>query len=163
MDTYLTTIARLKLKPRCLDDYWSKTRNDIIPGVGRHRLDKLTPEHPEVMHAAMLNEVHAPSHVVKVHRNLSRALKMTNRRRIISENVATLVDPPSLGTRPRRTPFSRDESKAFLAAAERPTFMRWAIGVGMDFQQGEALGLRWQYVDVEQGLFHLAWKLQRRT
>lgn len=33
METYLTDIASLKLKPRSLDDYWSKTRNDIIPGV----------------------------------------------------------------------------------------------------------------------------------
>ncbi|MER7035093.1 integrase, partial [Streptomyces albidoflavus] len=51
MTTYLTTIASLKLKPRSLDDYWSKTRNDIIPGVGRHRLDKLAPEHLERMYA----------------------------------------------------------------------------------------------------------------
>ncbi|MDQ0832497.1 hypothetical protein QF032_004341 [Streptomyces achromogenes] len=41
MTIYLTDIASLKLKPRSLDDYWSKTRNDIVPGVGKHRLDKL--------------------------------------------------------------------------------------------------------------------------
>ncbi len=32
METYLTDIASLTLKPRSLDDYWSKTRNDIVPG-----------------------------------------------------------------------------------------------------------------------------------
>ncbi|WP_371593188.1 tyrosine-type recombinase/integrase [Streptomyces virginiae] len=163
MDTYLTTIASLKLKPRSLDDYWSKTRNDIIPGVGKHRLDKLAPEHLEAMYAVMLDDGHAPSHVVKVHRILSRALKIAHRRRLINENVATLVDPPSVDET-EANPFSREESKAFLAAAaQRPTFMRWAIGVGMGFRQGEALGLRWQYVDLEQGLFHPAWQLQRLT
>lgn len=60
METYLTEIASLKLKPRSLDDYWSKTRNDIIPGVGQHRLDKLAPEHLERMYRAMLDEGHAP-------------------------------------------------------------------------------------------------------
>lgn len=44
----------------------------------------------------MLDEGHAPSHVLKVHRILSRALKVAHRRRMIVENVATLVDPPTV-------------------------------------------------------------------
>ncbi|WP_308312476.1 tyrosine-type recombinase/integrase [Streptomyces sp. ISL-11] len=163
METYLTTIASLKLKPRSLDDYWSKTRNDIVPGVGGHRLDKLQPEHLERMYAAMLAEGHAPSHVLKVHRILSRALKIAHRRRVIGENVATLVDPPSVDET-EANPFTKEQAKAFLeAAAKRPTFMRWTVGVGMGFRQGETLGLRWPYVDLEQELFHPRWQLQRLT
>ncbi|MGW7521202.1 tyrosine-type recombinase/integrase [Streptomyces sp. NPDC054796] len=161
MTTYLTTIASLKLKPRSLDDYWSKTRNDIVPGLGQHRLDKLAPEHLERLYADMLEEGHAPSHVLKVHRILSRALKIAHRRRIVSENVATLVDPPSVDET-EANPFTRAEAKAFLlAAAKRPTFMRWLVGVGVGFRQGESLGLRWTYVDLEAELFHPRWQLQR--
>ncbi|ARZ68750.1 integrase [Streptomyces albireticuli] len=161
MDTYLTTIAPLKLRPRSLDDYWSKTRNDIVPGIGQHRLDKLGPEHLEKMYAGMLVEGHAPSHVLKVHRILSRALKIAHRRRIIGENVATLVDPPSADETEAR-PFTQEEAKAFLeAAAKRPTFMRWVVGVGLGFRQGETLGLRWTYVDLVAELFHPRWQLQR--
>ncbi|WP_405567884.1 tyrosine-type recombinase/integrase [Streptomyces phaeochromogenes] len=163
MTTYLTDIASLKLKPRSLDDYWSKTRNDIVPGVGKHRLDKLAPEHLERMYRAMLDAGHAPSHVVKVHRILSRALKIAHRRRIIGENVATLVDPPSVDET-EANPFTTEQAKAFLeAAAKRPNFMRCCVGVGMGFRQGEALGLRWSYVDFEAELFHPQWQLQRLT
>lgn len=163
MTTYLTDIAGLTLKPRSLDDYWSKTRNDIIPGVGKHRLDKLAPEHLERMYRAMLDAGRAPSHVVKVHRILSRALKIARRRRLIGENVATLVDPPSVDEH-EANPFTKQEAKAFLeAAAKRPTFMRWIVGVGMGFRQGETLGLRWPYVDLEAELFHPKWQLQRLT
>lgn len=163
MTTYLTDIASLKLKPRSLDDYWSKTRNDIVPGVGKHRLDKLAPEHLERMYRVMLDNGHAPSHVVKVHRILSRALKIAHRRRIIGENVATLVDPPTVDET-EANPFTTEQAKAFLeAAAKRPTFMRWCVGVGMGFRQGEALGLRWPYVDFEAELFHPQWQLQRLT
>jgi integrase len=163
METYLTDIASLKLRPRSLDDYWSKTRNDIIPGVGQHRLDKLEPEHLERMYRALLDAGHAPSHVLKVHRILSRALKIAHRRRMIVENVATLVDPPSQDET-EANPFTIEEAKAFLAAAvKRPTFLRWVIGVGMGFRQGECLGLRWQYVDLDNGLFHPQWQLQRLT
>ncbi|WP_369186077.1 tyrosine-type recombinase/integrase [Streptomyces sp. R08] len=163
MTTYLTDIASLKLKPRSLDDYWSKTRNDIVPGVGQHRLDKLAPEHLERMYRKMLDNGRAPSHVVKVHRILSRALKIAHRRRIIGENVATLVDPPSIDET-EANPFTTEQAKAFLqAAAKRPTFMRWCVGVGMGFRQGETLGLRWTYVDFEAELFHPKWQLQRLT
>ncbi|MFF9591840.1 tyrosine-type recombinase/integrase [Streptomyces sp. NPDC014646] len=163
MTTYLETIASLKLKPRSLDDYWSKTRNDIVPGVGQHRLDKLAPEHLERMYADMLREGHAPSHVLKVHRILSRALKIAHRRRLITENVATLVDPPTVDEA-EANPFTKEEAKAFLeAAAKRPTFMRWIVGVGMGFRQGETLGLRWPYVDLEGELFRPEWQLQRLT
>ncbi|MGW1224223.1 tyrosine-type recombinase/integrase [Streptomyces sp. NPDC002530] len=163
MTTYLDTIASLKLKPRSLDDYWSKTRNDIAPGVGQHRLDKLAPEHLERMYADMLQEGHAPSHVLKVHRILSRALKIAHRRRLITENVATLVDPPT-ADETEANPFTQEEAKAFLeAAAKRPTFMRWIVGVGMGFRQGETLGLRWPYVDLDAELFRPEWQLQRLT
>ncbi|MEU9605056.1 tyrosine-type recombinase/integrase [Streptomyces sp. NPDC048057] len=163
MTTYLTDIASLKLRPRSLDDYWSKTRNDIVPGIGQHRLDKLRPEHLERMYRVMLDEGHAPSHVLKVHRILSRALKIAHRRRMISENVATLVDPPSLDET-ETNPFTQEEARAFLeAAAKRPTFMRWIVGVGVGFRQGETLGLRWKYVDLENELFHPQWQLQRLT
>lgn len=163
MTTYLTDIASLKLKPRSLDDYWSKTRNDIVPGVGQHHLDKLQPEHLERMYTAMIREGHAPSHVLKVHRILSRALKIAHRRRIIGENVATLVDPPS-SEETETNPFTSDQAKAFLeVAARHRNFMRWAVGVGMGPRQGEALGLRWVYVDLEAGLFHPQWQLQRLT
>ncbi|GGY08575.1 site-specific integrase [Streptomyces hiroshimensis] len=163
MNTYLTTIANLKLKPRSLDDYWSKTRNDIIPNLGQHRLDKLQPEHLERAYAAMLGAGHAPSHVLKVHRILSRALKIAHRRRVIGENVATLVDPPS-ADETEANPFSKEEVKAFLqAAAKRRTFMRWVVGIGNGFRQGETLGLRWPYVDLERELFHPRWQLQRLT
>jgi phosphoribosyl-AMP cyclohydrolase len=41
MTTYLDTIAVQKLAPRSHDDYWSKTRNWIIPCIGQHRIDKV--------------------------------------------------------------------------------------------------------------------------
>jgi integrase len=82
---------------------------------------------------------------------------------MIVENVATLVDPPTVDET-EANPFTMEEAKAFLlAAAKRPTFMRWLVGVGMGFRQGEALGLRWKYVDLEGELFSPHWQLQRLT
>jgi hypothetical protein len=132
MVTYLTTIAPQKLKPRSLDDYWSKTRNDIVPGIGKHRLDRLRPEHLDELYLNLHKQGHAPSHVLKVHRIISRALKIAERRELIGRNVATLVDAPTV-TEVEITPLSKDEAKAFLKAAlKRRNGLRWAMGLEMN-------------------------------
>jgi hypothetical protein len=45
-----------KMAPRTLSDYRSKTRNWISPLLGKHRLDRLTPEHLDAAYAVMLRE-----------------------------------------------------------------------------------------------------------
>ena len=163
MDTYLSSIAVHKLKPRSLDDYWSKTRNDIVPNIGAHRLDRLRPEHLDAMYAALLDKGRASSHVLKVHRILSRALKIAHRRELVGRNVATLVDPPSVDEE-EVNPFTQEEARAFLqAATKRPNALRWAVGVGLGIRQGEALGLRWEYVNLDAGHLRTQWQLQRLT
>lgn len=84
-------------------------------------------------------------------------------RRLVTENIATLVDPPAVDET-EANPFTMEEARAFLlAAAKRPTSLRWLIGVGTRFRQGEVLGLRWKYVDREAEPFHPHWQLQRLT
>lgn len=161
MTTYLDTVAALKVKPRTLDDYWSKARNDIFPHIGKHRIDRLRPEHLDELMLKLRQQGHAPSHILKVFRIVSRALKIAVRRELVARNVAELVDPPSVEETEAR-PFSQDEAVAFLqAAVKRRNPMRWAIGVSLGLRQGEALGLRWQYVDLERGHFNVWWQLQR--
>jgi integrase len=99
----------------------------------------------------MLDAGKAPSHVLKVHRILSRMLKIAVRRGIVSRNVAQLVDPPS-ASESEILPFTREETRAILTAArKRPTADRWSVGLALGLRQGEALGLRWSYVDLTTG------------
>ncbi|MET8698267.1 tyrosine-type recombinase/integrase [Kitasatospora sp. NPDC004723] len=161
MTTYLTTIANQRLKPRSLDDYWSKTRNHIIPGIGKHRLDRLLPEHLDELYGQLRVEGRAGSHILKVHRIISRALKIAHRRGKVARNVATLVDSPTV-EETDANPFTQEEARRFLVAAmKRPTRVRWVIGVGQGLRQGEALGLRWKYVDEDAGQMDTSWQLQR--
>jgi hypothetical protein len=117
MTTYLDTIAAQRLAPKTLDDYRSKAKNWIVPHLGRHRLDRLQPEHLDALYAAMLRAGKAPTHVLKVHRIVSRALKIAVRRGTIARNVATLVDPPSIEQAEQRQ-LTRTEARAVLAEAQ---------------------------------------------
>jgi integrase len=162
MTTYLETVAARTLAPRSLDDYWSKTRNWIIPKIGQHRLDRLQPEHLDRLYASMAGAGKAPSHIVKVHRIISRALEIAVRRGKVGRNVAKLVDPPPVSSSEVQ-PLSGDEARAILAAAEQMrNGARWSVGLALGLRQGEALGLRWQYVDLDQGTVRIWWQLQRQ-
>src|SRR5918995_6359003 len=100
MTTYLDTIcARLvatgKMAPRTLDDYRSKASRWIVPGLGKHRLDRLRPEHIDTLYAVMATAGKAESHILKVHRILSRALEIAVRRDVITRNVVKQVESPT--------------------------------------------------------------------
>lgn len=163
MATYLDTIAAQKLAPKTLDDYWSKANNWIIPHLGRHRLDRLQPEHLDALYAAMLRAGKAPTHVLKVHRIISRALKIAVRRGKVARNVATLVDPPSVEHAEQQQLTRAEARKVLTAAAGRRNGARWSVALACGLRQGEALGLRWEYVDLDTGDVKVWWQLQRNS
>lgn len=160
---YLDTIASRTLAPRSLDDYRSKARNWIVPCIGKHRLDRLQPEHLDKLYAKMAAEGKASSHQLKVHRIISRALDIAVRRGKIARNVASLVDAPSLTEREIQ-PLSQSEAQRVLAAASaRRNGARWSVGLALGLRQGEALGLRRAYLDLDTGTMRVWWQLQRTT
>jgi integrase len=156
MTKYLDTVcARLvasgTMAPRTHDDYRSKTRLWITPLLGQHRLDRLLPEHLDRAYSRMFEAGLSPSTVLKVHRILSRALSIAVRRDLVARNVTTLVDAPS----PDDTeidPLSRDEARRVLdAVKDWRNGARWSVALALGIRQGEALGLRWSYIDLKTG------------
>jgi integrase len=150
-----------KMAPRTLADYRSKTRNWIDPLLGKHRLDRLTPEHLDGAYTVMLRCGLSPSTVLKVHRVLSRALSIAVRRGRITRNVAKLVDAPSVSPQ-EIEPLTRDEARRILeVAAARRNGARWSVALALGIRQGEALGLRWSSVDLETGVIRAWFQIQR--
>ena len=81
METWLTTIAPRRIRRSTLEStYAPKVRNRIIPGLGKHRLDRLAPEHIERFYTRLEAEGLAPATVLQIHRILSRALKVAMQR-----------------------------------------------------------------------------------
>jgi integrase len=150
-----------KMAPRTLSDYRSKTQNWIVPLLGQHRLNRLTPEHLDTAYTTMLERGMSPSTVLKIHRILSRALKIAVRRGRITRNVATLIDAPSAAAQ-EIEPLSREEARRILeAAATRRNGARWSVALALGIRQGEALGLRWSYLDLETGVIRAWFQIQR--
>ncbi|MFF2215027.1 tyrosine-type recombinase/integrase [Streptomyces antibioticus] len=172
MDVFLDTVCARKVEdgsmaPRTLDDYRSKNRLYITPGIGKHRIDRLAPEHLDKLYLTLLRsggedgEPLASSTVLKVHRVVSRALKVAMQREMITRNVATLLDAPSAEEQ-EIEPLTRAEARAVLdEAGRRRNGARWSVGAALGLRQGEALGMRWSYLDFETGMLRVHWQLQR--
>ena len=158
---WLENVAEPKVRPSTLQGYRSHITNHLLPGLGEHRIDRLQPEHLEKFYAACAQKGLAPATVLQLHRILSRALKVALQRERVGRNVATLVDAPSL-TREEVQPLSAADARAILAAAKgRRNAARWSVALALGMRQGEALGLMWDFVDLDAGTIRVRWALQR--
>ncbi|GII28453.1 site-specific integrase [Planotetraspora mira] len=78
------------------------------------------------------------------------------RRDKVTRNVATLIDAP-VADDPDLEPLTRDEARKILEAAKtRRNSARWSVALSLGIRQGEALGLRWSFVDLDTGVIK-AW------
>lgn len=161
--TYLNDIAGRELAPNTLASYWSAARKWIFPQIGKHRLDRLQPEHLDRVYSHMYAEDMASSYVLKVHRIISRALEVAVRRDKVARNVAKLIDAPG-SSESEIEPLTQAEARRVLAAAEGlRNGARWSVGLALGLRQGETLGLRWKYVDLEARSIRVWFQIGRVT
>ncbi|GAB2820531.1 site-specific integrase [Actinocorallia aurea] len=167
MDEHLNKVCvRLvssgKMAPRTLDDYRSKNALYIVPLLGKHRVDRLLPEHLDDAWQVLYDRGLGTGTVLKTHRILSRALRVGVRREKVGRNVAELIDAPAAGDG-EIEPLSQAEARRILdAVAEQRNGSRFSLGLALGLRQGEAIGLRWRYVDLDAGTVKVWWQLQRQ-
>ncbi len=161
LEHWLEHIASRRVRPRTLESYRSILRMHLVPGIGHHRLDRLQPEHLERLYG-LLGEQLSSSTVLRVHRVLSRALKVAQQRGRVGRNVAVLVDAPQLRRPETALPLSADEARRVMtAAATERNAARWTVALALGLRQSEALGLRWADIDLTRGTLSVRRGLHR--
>jgi integrase len=168
MTYWLNHIAAGKVRPGTLESYSTNVNRYIVPLLGDHRLDRLTPEHIDDAWATLATrkarrggKTLSPNTVRLAHTVLSRALKVAQQRGLIMRNPATMMDGPK-GQRTRADVLTKDQARAILdAAREGRNPARWSVALGLGLRQGEALGLRWSDVDMENGVVRVQHSLSR--
>jgi integrase len=160
---WLEDLAGRRVKPGTLAAYRTAATEWIIPAIGGKRLDRLTPADVRAVHRYVESKGLTSTSALHAHRALGTALRAAVRDGRINRNVAAAeyTDAPRRAAH-GRTGLSADQAKAvLLQAAEDRLASRWLAAFLTGARQGELLGLRWQYVDLEVGVLDLAWSLGR--
>lgn len=160
--TYLADVAPRRCDPTTVQGYASKMRNYVTPVIGKTRLDLLTPDQLDRVYVQMQNAGRADATILQVHRILSRALEVAFRRGMMPRNPAKLIDSPTAKKQEIKPLTEAEALRVLDAAAGSRNSARWSVGLALGLRQGEALGLRWSYVDLDAGELRVWWQLHRR-
>ena len=158
---WFDNVQSRRVRPSTREDQRTHIRLHLAPELGRLRLRDLTPERVETLQISLLDRGLSAATVLKVHRTLSRALKVALQRGFVARNVCSLVDPPRQ-KREEVEPLTKPEARRILAAAtEVRNSARWSVALSLGLRQGEALGLCWDAVDLERGTVAIKQSLAR--
>lgn len=165
MHHWLHNIVRKEVRESTWNrSYRSKVENHVIPGLGWPALTKLDEEDIEAFYADLKDQGLSPASILQIHRILSRALKVAVKRKKIQRNPCQLVTPPRVDPAEPMPP-ERDEAALILSTtAERRNGARWAFALSNGPRQGEALGLLWPMLDLDDpnnATVRIAWELTR--
>jgi integrase len=148
--------GRQSLRPSTRLAYEVHLRRYLIPHLGNGPLASLTVDAVEEMYReiAATGDVEAAT-VRRIHATLMTALSAAVRRGALSSNPARFAELP-VAVRPRMQVWTAQQLALFLDSASldrlHPLYALLAV---TGLRRGEAIGLRWQDVDLDRGLIRV--------
>ena len=158
LDDWLAATAS-SLRPTTAELYGKGISNWITPRIGGLRLQSVTPKHLQDLYAELLvsGRVNgggglSPRSVRLAHQVLHMALGRAAEWRMISRSPASArLDLPRMGHKSIET-WTAEEARRFLeATADDRLGVLWALLLSTGLRRGEALGLRWEDLDLRIG------------
>jgi len=161
LDLWLAEIVKPSVRPWTYRGYEVHVRLHIKPILGRVALERIEPAHVQALLNRKQKEGLSSKSVRYIRGTLRAALQQAVRWGYLARNAAALVDGPRI-ERYEIKPFDATEARRLLDALVNDRLRAlYSVALTMGLRQGEALGLRWQDVDLSLGLLHVQKQLQR--
>lgn len=152
---------RTRLRASTWERYRSLVRHHVIPRIGRIPLGKLRPAHVQAVVDGMLAAGQSRASALQAYRVLSEALRHAVRWQLLAQNPAAGASPP----RPERRELAVLEASQVRALLEEargtPWYVPLLLAAACGLRRGEALGLRWRDVELEERKIRVTATLQR--
>jgi integrase len=161
LETWLKNSAKPNIRPMTFRGYEQIVRVHLIPALGTVRLDKLAPLTVQNFQNRMIASGRAPATVRYARAVLRVALRQAVRWGLIARNPVDLVDGPRVA-RFKIQPLNLEQAQCLLTVVrgDRNEAL-YTVALTLGLRQGEALGLRWQDIDLVRGRLHVEHQLQR--
>ena len=161
LESWLTEVARVTVRPRTYVSYRYVVGFHLIPALGDHPLAGLSPADVQAFLNAKAASGLSPRTVGYLRGVLRGALGHAERTDLVTRNVARLARPPRIPRR-RVSPLSVEQVRTFVAAIAGDRLEAlYLVALGVGLRQGEILGLRWSDVDLAAGTLTVRHALAR--
>jgi integrase len=144
-------------------DSYDLNRRRLAPHVGSIRLDVLRPVHVQQAYSALSSTGLSPKSVRQAHRLLHASLQDAIRLGLLSVNVTDSTSPPRDKHTEMRTLTAPQLITLFQATRDDPLHALWIVLATTGLRLGEALGLRWEDIDLNAGTIRVQRALQRQS
>ena len=149
------------VRPSTFQRYRQIVVNDLIPILGKIRLERLSAGEVEYLLRAKRAAGQSPRTVHHLRAVLRTALNHARRQELIFKNAAELAQPPRVPHVPVR-PLDPEQAGRLLAAVRDDRLAAlYSVALSLGLRQGEILGLKWEEVDLASGTMHMVHELQR--
>ncbi|GCE28149.1 site-specific integrase [Dictyobacter alpinus] len=158
---WLEHSQKQSVRERTFERYEEIVRLHVIPVLGRHQLQKLSPQHLQAFYTKKLQEGLSPTTVTTIHNVLHKALDTAFKWGLVNKNVSKLVSPPRR-ERFEGHPLTLDQIQTLLEVAKghsMEALLKLALATGM--RRGELMGLKWQDIDFSSGVLQVRRVLTR--
>lgn len=165
---WLEETVRPSVRPSTFRGYQTIVTQYLIPRLGRTPLAKLSPQDVQRFQNELLRTkvrrgvgTISTGTVANARRVLGRALEQATRWRLIPRNPVRLVDGPHV-TRKEITPLEPEQARQLLASVQGNRLEAlFTVALALGLRRGEALGLKWEDVDLDDARINVRRALQR--
>lgn len=146
----------------------------LCPYLGRRRLEKLTPAHIQQAYTDMMDRGLSPRSVQLSHAILRAALRRATRQGLIAFNPTDDVDAPRRGRYELQVLTAEQANRLFVSSAETvhdetgaermadPLHALWVTLASTGLRIGEALGLKWDDLNLDDRTLTVRRAIQRQ-
>ena len=130
-------------------NYRKLLNNYLVPGLGKVKLHKLTPQQVQVFYSQKMSDGLAPKTINNIHGVLHKSLDNAVKWNILSRNVCDAVTPPRIPCKEKNV-LTKQQAHTLLEEVRThrlEALLTLAIITGM--REGELLALHWQDVNFE--------------
>jgi integrase len=137
-------------------------RLHIRPALGNLKLKTLSPAHIQGLYRDRLDSGLSPATVQKIHAVLHKALDQAVRWSLVPRNATEAVKSPRPAPEQIK-PLDSEQVKTLLKAVHGDCFEAlYTLAVTTGLRQGEILGLKWEDIDLANGVIRVRRTLTRR-
>ncbi len=174
LDEWFDAYAKVKVRASSHQTYKGYIENHIKPNIGDIPIEKLTSLRLQKFYRKLLTEGRVPriesenqpkglsaKTVRNIHQVISSAMSMAVKHKLILSNSAEGCELPKVEHREMRT-IPAEQLGAFLREAkESGVYELYYLDLATGLRRGELLGLKWDDIDLDQGVIHVRRQVYR--